>query len=47
MIATPFVAITAAMWSSGGWQFPVVIWSFVIIVVALIAGGLALLNPEG
>ena len=47
MIAAPFVSITALMWDIGGWQFPTVIWSFTIIVVALIAGGLALLNPNG
>jgi hypothetical protein len=41
MIATPFVAMTALMVAEGGG-----VWAFVIIVVALVVGGLALLNPN-
>jgi hypothetical protein len=47
MIATPFVAMTALMVAEGGAAMAVSVWAFVIIVVALVVGGLALLNPNG
>jgi hypothetical protein len=35
------------MWISGGAAMVVTVWAFVLTVGALIAGGLALLNPKG